>query len=540
MFRSFRKTHLQVQVLEDRCTPSYGVVDLGAFTAYGLNDVGQVVGYDGGAVLWQNGALIHLAAGSNSDAYAVNDAGQVAGYGTFGGSTYTHAFRWDATHGITDLGTLSNRPYSAANDINASGQVVGVSKQMNMISSSDITGGMAFLWDSANGMRDLGISSLWTSIQNSSTATAINTGGQIVGYSQESEDGSPAIATADTAFFRDSSGTAKLLPSLPGWMYSKALDINDQGQVVGSSGDYQLLPHSITYRPQQAVLWQNGVATGLGVPAGYLRDEARAINNAGQVVVLAFSSTSSATAVGEPFLWQNDVWTDLGVHFATALDINNYGQIMVAGSGNSYLLNPPPTVAAVQVNDGSAQRSEVKSISVTFSGPVTFTGGNAAAAAAFQLQHLTDVVNVALASAVSTDAQGRTVVTLSFSGSETDAVSAQNGGMASLADGRYSLTVISTMVSAGGEALNGGGPNGNYVSPTDTYQGNGLHLFRLFADVNGDGVVDASDVGLLKQTFNRTSADPLYLWYLDADNNGSVDATDVGQFKARFNTNVFG
>ena len=33
-----------------------------------------------------------------------------------------------------------------------------------------------------------------------------------------------------------------------------------------------------------------------------------------------------------------------------------------------------PTVASVQVNDGSAQRSEVRSIAVTFSGPVTFAG----------------------------------------------------------------------------------------------------------------------------------------------------------------------
>ena len=43
-------------------------------------------------------------------------------------------------------------------------------------------------------------------------------------------------------------------------------------------------------------------------------------------------------------------------------------------------------VAGVQVNDGSAQRSEVRSIQITFSAPVTFANGNAAAA--FQLTHV--------------------------------------------------------------------------------------------------------------------------------------------------------
>ena len=74
-----------------------------------------------------------------------------------------------------------------------------------------------------------------------------------------------------------------------------------------------------------------------------------------------------------------------------------------------------PGVAAVQINDGSAQRSEVQSITVTFTDSVTFAGNNPVAA--FQLQSLTDSNNVALTAAVSTDGFNRTVVTLTFSGS---------------------------------------------------------------------------------------------------------------------------
>jgi hypothetical protein len=195
------------------------------------------------------------------------------------------------------------------------------------------------------------------------------------------------------------------------------------------------------------------------------------------------------------------------------------------------------TVGGIQVNDGNIQRSEVDSLTVTFSGPVTFAGGNANAAAAFQLKHLTDGNNVILSAVVSTNGSGQTVVTLTFSGAETDPISSMNGRSPSLADGRYSLTVLSADVTgSGGLSLNNGS---NYVSPTDTYLGNGLHLYRLFGDANGDGVVDATDVGQLKSTYNRNSSDPLYLWYLDADGGGAVDAAAVSQFKLRFNVNVF-
>jgi hypothetical protein len=93
-----------------------------------------------------------------------------------------------------------------------------------------------------------------------------------------------------------------------------------------------------------------------------------------------------------------------------------------------------------------------------------------------------------------------------------------------------------------GAALDGnndGSLGGNYVSPTDTFQGSGLHLYRLFGDVSGDGVVDAIDLGQFRSTFNANSSQANYLAYLDADNSGAVDASDLGQFRNRFNLNVF-
>jgi hypothetical protein len=199
----------------------------------------------------------------------------------------------------------------------------------------------------------------------------------------------------------------------------------------------------------------------------------------------------------------------------------------------------------VQIGDGSGQRSEVRSLVVTFSGPVTFAGGNANAAAAFQLLHVQTGNNVDLASAVSTDAQGRTVVTMSFSGAETDAISAQGSSLASLADGRYSLTILGGSVTGpGGTALDGdgnGAPGGNFVSPPDTLGGGAgqLHLYRIFGDTNGDGIVDQQDLGQFRSTFNASAPNPLYIAFLDANNDGNVDQQDLGQFRTRFNSNVF-
>jgi uncharacterized repeat protein (TIGR01451 family) len=192
----------------------------------------------------------------------------------------------------------------------------------------------------------------------------------------------------------------------------------------------------------------------------------------------------------------------------------------------------PATVLAVQVNDGTAQRSMVMSTSVFFS---TIVGLPADPGAAFRLTRVSDGAAVSF-TATAGLFFGVTAVKLSnFTGPAT-----QNG---SLADGRYTLTVLASQVTAYGTTLDGNGDGtagDNYVSPAETYGGNGPHLYRLFGDVNGDGVVDATDVGMLKSTFNRNNTDPLYLWYLDANGDGVVDATDIGQFKSRFNVNVFG
>ncbi|HEY1377481.1 MAG TPA: right-handed parallel beta-helix repeat-containing protein [Gemmataceae bacterium] len=186
-----------------------------------------------------------------------------------------------------------------------------------------------------------------------------------------------------------------------------------------------------------------------------------------------------------------------------------------------------PTVTAVAVNDGSLQRSVVRSLTVTFDSAVTFAGGNAAAA--FQLARTGPTGatgNVTLTPTVTTDAQGRTVVKLTFSGpfTESNTVAGINP---SLIDGLYTLTVFGAAVTgADGVALDGDGDGlagGDKVFATH----------RLFGDVDGDGDVDLLDLNSLVPALFGTVGQPAYNPAFDFEGDGDVDLLDLNQFVQR-------
>ena len=146
---------------------------------------------------------------------------------------------------------------------------------------------------------------------------------------------------------------------------------------------------------------------------------------------------------------------------------------------------------------------------------------------------------------MATDAQGRTVVTLTFSGPETDPVSAQNGGNPSLADGRYQLTISSAAVTDGsGLALDGDGdgtPGGDFVSPSDTSPATPgqWNLYRLFGDTNGDGFVNGIDLIAFRPTIGTAAGDPNFVAALDANNDGFINGADLIPFRNRIGSSVF-
>jgi hypothetical protein len=182
---------------------------------------------------------------------------------------------------------------------------------------------------------------------------------------------------------------------------------------------------------------------------------------------------------------------------------------------------PGPTVLSTQVNDGSAQRSRVTSLSVTFSAQVTFAGTVASAftltrtgGGAVSFQASASVVN------------GVTVVTLNnFTGSETE--------FGSLRDGRDTLMAIANQITLGGQQLDGNGDG----TPGDNYTfGDSQGLFRFYGDVNGDQIVNGLDFGSFKNAFGTQTGDPNYLSFLDFNGDGVINGFDFGQFKLRFGT----
>jgi hypothetical protein len=207
---------------------------------------------------------------------------------------------------------------------------------------------------------------------------------------------------------------------------------------------------------------------------------------------------------------------------ATDVAGNPLAGVPLAGATYTVVQIAPPTVSAVQVNDGSPQRSMVTSFTVTFSEAVTFPFG---IASAFQLIRTgpggpTGAVNLVAV-------QSGPAVTITFAAG--GAVGIDPAG--SLADGAYVLTVAADQVAGAGGALDG---NADLLAGDDfaTPAAGPGRLHRLFGDADGDGDVDAIDFGLFRTVFGIAS------FIFDYDGDGDVDALDFGRFRLRFGSSV--
>jgi probable HAF family extracellular repeat protein len=145
-------------------TPSAGMQIIGTPTpgllsdATAINDVGQVLGNDGGSEVWTaTGGWVDIGTlGGGVRPVANNNLGQVAGTSSLQAAPFApffpaHAFLWSASGGMVDLGTLGG-PSSVAAAVNQSGHVVGWAQTAGASSNMNWR---AFLW-TASGMVNLG------------------------------------------------------------------------------------------------------------------------------------------------------------------------------------------------------------------------------------------------------------------------------------------------------------------------------------------------------------------------------------------------
>jgi probable HAF family extracellular repeat protein len=356
---------------------SYRLADLGTLggdnsVPIWITNTGDVIGYsetgkvDGfgnpiqHAFLWSKGTMQDLGTlgGNNSFGLGGNAEGQVVGYADVSGGATSHAVLWDEGT-ITDLGALGGPDgFSYAQLINNNHQIVGGS------TTADGTF-HGFLWDRGV-MTDLG-----TLGGPNSFGNGINDRGQIVGGATVSDVANPILGFPPYyGTLWDRGEIITLTPGVP----AAAFNINNKSQVVGRL----LVPDPKEGGVAHAFLWQEGVLTDLGVPAGDDNSEAMSLNNHGQIVGDSGVGFIESYIQDRALLWDNGARADLntlipsgsGYHLIVAFDVNARGEIVVCavqqstGHIHAALLTPQRGDGRGDGGESAAEaRTELPSVS---------------------------------------------------------------------------------------------------------------------------------------------------------------------------------
>jgi probable HAF family extracellular repeat protein len=235
--------------------------------AYSQNDRGQIVGESYGyanmtdrPVLWEHGTVAFLGLLPGylyGAADGINDAGQIVGAcATDFFFSLQEATLWD--HGaVLDLKPLAGDDQSFATAINIQAQVIGFSGPLGA------SRGVTWMNGVASELGGLG--------GGNTLPEGLNQKGLIVGTSLSSDGNQYPVYWQN--------GALGVLAVLPGATFSIAEGINNAGQMVGRSG--------VSASQVRAVLWEDGQVYDLNalVPAGsgWVLTKAITINERGQI-----------------------------------------------------------------------------------------------------------------------------------------------------------------------------------------------------------------------------------------------------------------
>jgi probable HAF family extracellular repeat protein len=387
-----RRPRLQIEALEDRSVPAlYAAADTALDLAHDVNQAGQVVGTysdsasETHAFLWDRGTAYDLGTlgGTSSYATGINDLGQVVGQSFLPGDQNYHAFlitpengvwfrdnnldgRNDLMVDLGDLGGISAGSPSWATDINNAGQVVGETWLVPYWGDEIIN--QVFIWDAANGMRAVGEPDSYLPTYDPS----INEAGQVVGM---------AASGPWTAFLWDINQGMTYLGAGPGHTYSQATGINDAGQVIGVHWG-GTTPSGFLWTPESP----NAVTGNFtDLAENFSPDD---INNSGQVVGssglnavlwdpddgLVYLFDHLAPGSGISALWRAEAINDGG-----AIVANGYFVVGTTSIQRGFLLTPEaPGVPSLRIADAPSVTegnagTRSATFTVTLSAPGTET-----------------------------------------------------------------------------------------------------------------------------------------------------------------------
>jgi hypothetical protein len=235
----------------------------------------------------------------------------------------------------------------------------------------------------------------------------------------------------------------------------------------------------------------------------------------GQLVITGTASLATYQTVLQSVTYANsksNATPGLRSLTVTTSDGTNTSLVRLA-AGNVVVPMAAAKVDSVTVNDGSVQRSRVTAVTVAFDSLVTLPVNPATA---FGLVRQSDSAPVGLNAAVDNSGPA-TLVTLTFTSGPLENIS--------LADGRYTLTVLAANVNSGGfDGNNDGTPGDNFTLAGDKANG----FYRLYGDLNADGTTDGSDLTTFGNAFGTNSL------AFDWNNDATIDGADLTVFGNRF------
>jgi len=193
---------------------------------------------------------------------------------------------------------------------------------------------------------------------------------------------------------------------------------------------------------------------------------------------------------------------------------NSFGDVTSASA--TLTVQPPyAKVSEFRVDDGTGQRSMVRSLQLTIDTIVSPTGTLSSA-----FSFVGPSGSVGFSAGPIDNSSGHSVIPIAFSDPSLE--------FGSLPQGDFTFTVdASQFVDTLGRALDGDGngtAGGNYVGT----------FHRLLGDANGDRRIDGTDFTVLRTCFGTSTGQPEFLSYMDFNNDGVINSTDFAEFRKKF------